>query len=61
MRRSAAAAPPPVPPAPSILRADSKDEAIRIATEFTELHRKYWAEFQGESEVRTMLIRAWLP
>ena len=26
----------------------------RIATEFMELHRKYWPEFEGESEVRPM-------
>ena len=38
----------------AILRADSKAEAIRIATEFMELHRKYWPEFEGESEVRPM-------
>src|SRR5215510_2717220 len=29
--------------------------AILIATEFMELHRKYWPEFEGESEVRPML------
>ena len=38
----------------AILKADSKVEAIRIATEFMELHRKYWPEFEGESEVRPM-------
>jgi hypothetical protein len=38
----------------AILSADSKAEAIRIATEFMELHRKYWPEFDGESEVRPM-------
>ena len=32
----------------------SKADAIRIATEFMELHRKYWPEFEGESEVRPM-------
>jgi hypothetical protein len=36
----------------AILKTDSKAEAIRIATEFMELHRKYWPEFEGESEVR---------
>jgi hypothetical protein len=36
----------------AILKADSKAEAIRIATEFMELHRKYWPGFEGESEVR---------
>jgi hypothetical protein len=38
----------------AILKTDSKAEAIRIATEFMELHRKYWPEFEGESEVRPM-------
>ena len=38
----------------AILKADSKAEAIRVATEFMELHRKYWPEFEGESEVRPM-------
>jgi hypothetical protein len=36
----------------AILKADSKAEAVRIATQFMELHRKYWPEFDGESEVR---------
>ncbi|HUB07639.1 MAG TPA: YciI family protein [Myxococcales bacterium] len=38
----------------AILEAKSKAEAIRIATEFMELHRKHWPEFDGESEVRPM-------
>jgi hypothetical protein len=38
----------------AILRVDSKAEAIRIATEFMELHRQYWPEFEGESEIRPM-------
>ena len=38
----------------AILKADSKEEAIRLATEFMDLHRKYWPEFEGESEVRPM-------
>ena len=38
----------------AILKADSKEEAVRVATEFMELHRKYWPEFDGESEVRPM-------
>jgi hypothetical protein len=38
----------------AILNAASKEEAIRIATEFMELHRKHWPEFEGESEVRPM-------
>jgi hypothetical protein len=38
----------------AILETGSKVEAVRIATEFMELHRKYWPEFDGESEVRPM-------
>ena len=38
----------------AILQTASKAEAIRIATEFMELHRKHWPEFEGESEVRPM-------
>jgi len=38
----------------AILNADSKAEALRVAEEFMELHRKYWPEFEGESEVRPM-------
>jgi hypothetical protein len=38
----------------AILKAGSKAEAIRLATEFMELHRKHWPGFEGESEVRPM-------
>ena len=38
----------------AIINAASKAEALRIATEFMELHRKHWPEFEGESEVRPM-------
>lgn len=38
----------------AILNAGSKEEAIRLATEFMELHRKYWPGFEGECEVRPM-------
>ena len=38
----------------AILEAKTKEEAVRIGTEFMELHRKYWPEFEGESEVRPM-------
>src|SRR5688572_28025501 len=36
----------------AILKADSKAEILRLATEFMELHRKYWPDFEGECEVR---------
>jgi len=38
----------------AILETDSRAEAIRIATEFMELHRSYWPGFEGECEVRPM-------
>ncbi len=38
----------------AIINADSKDEALRIAQEFMELHRKHWPQFEGEAEVRPM-------
>ena len=38
----------------AILKADSREQAVRVATEFMELHRKHWPEFEGESEVRPM-------
>ena len=38
----------------AILNAKTKADAVRIATEFMELHRKHWPEFEGEAEVRPM-------
>jgi hypothetical protein len=38
----------------AILNADSKAEAVRIATEFMALHQQHWPGFEGESEVRPM-------
>jgi hypothetical protein len=38
----------------AILDTESRAEAVRIATEFMELHRKHWPGFEGESEVRPM-------
>jgi hypothetical protein len=38
----------------AILQTDSKAAAIRVATEFMELHRTNWPEFEGESELRPM-------
>jgi hypothetical protein len=36
----------------AILKADSKAEILRLTTEFMDLHRKYWPDFEGECEVR---------
>ena len=38
----------------AILEAPTRAEALRIATEFMELHRRHWPEFEGECEVRPM-------
>jgi hypothetical protein len=38
----------------AILKADSKEEVIRLATAFMDLHRTHWPGFEGESEVRPM-------
>lgn len=45
----------------AILRAETKADAIRVATEFMELHKKYWPEFEGESEVRPMFDPGVMP
>jgi hypothetical protein len=45
----------------AILQTDSRAEAIRIATEFMELHRIHWPEFEGESELRPMFAPAEVP
>jgi hypothetical protein len=36
----------------AILKAASKAEVVRFTTEFMDLHRKHWPEFEGECEVR---------
>jgi len=38
----------------AILNVASRSEALRIATEFMDLHRRYWPEFEGECEMRPM-------
>jgi hypothetical protein len=42
----------------AILKADSKDEILRLTTEFMDLHRKYWPDFEGECEVRPIEFQA---
>ena len=36
----------------AILKADTHADIVRFSTEFMELHRKHWPEFEGECEVR---------
>ena len=38
----------------AILQGKNRDEVVRVSTEFMELHRKHWPEFEGECEVRPM-------
>ena len=42
----------------AILRADSREEILRLTTEFMEVHRKHWPEFEGECEVRPIECEA---
>ena len=42
----------------AILTADSKAEILRLTTEFMELHRKHWPEFEAECEVRPIEFQA---
>jgi hypothetical protein len=39
----------------SIMNAASKEEAIRLAKEFMQLHIDHWPEWEGECEVRQMM------
>lgn len=36
----------------AVISAETKADAVRIATEFMELHRTHWPGFEGESEIR---------
>src|SRR5512141_2608237 len=36
----------------AILDLPSDEEALKVATEFMELHRIHWPEFEGECELR---------
>jgi hypothetical protein len=38
----------------AILKAETKADALRMATEFLDLHRNHWPGFEGECEVRPM-------
>jgi hypothetical protein len=38
----------------AILKAETKADALRVASEFLDLHRKHWPGFEGECEVRPM-------
>lgn len=36
----------------AMVEVPSREEALRVATEFMELHRVHWPSFEGECEVR---------
>ena len=36
----------------AVLKTETREQALSIAKEFMELHRKHWPDFVGESEVR---------
>ena len=42
----------------AILKADTNDEILRFTTEFMDLHRKHWPEFEFECEVRPIEFQA---
>jgi hypothetical protein len=42
----------------AILQADSREEILRLTTEFMDLHRKHWPGFEGECEVRAIEFQA---
>lgn len=39
----------------ALFELNSREEAIESAVEFMELHKKYWPEWEGETEVRQMM------
>src|SRR5262249_35622010 len=38
----------------AVMDFNSKEEAVKSALEFMELHKKYWPGWEGETEVRQM-------
>ncbi len=38
----------------ALVEVASRDEALKVAREFMELHRTHWPEFEGECEVRPL-------
>ncbi|HYM16241.1 MAG TPA: YciI family protein [Dehalococcoidia bacterium] len=42
----------------AILKADSRAEILRLTTEFMDLHREHWPEFECECEVRPSEFQA---
>jgi hypothetical protein len=40
----------------ALFELKSKEEAVEAARYFMELHKKYWPEWEGETEVREMMM-----
>jgi hypothetical protein len=38
----------------AMIEVDSKEEALKVARQFMELHRVHWPAFEGECEVRPL-------
>ena len=38
----------------ALVELPSKEEALKVARQFMDLHRVHWPEFEGESEVRPL-------
>ncbi|HUR95012.1 MAG TPA: YciI family protein [Gemmatimonadales bacterium] len=38
----------------AMIEVSSREEALRVARDFMELHRLHWPEFEGECEVRPL-------
>jgi len=38
----------------ALVEVESKDEALKVARQFMDLHRVHWPEFDGECEVRPL-------
>jgi hypothetical protein len=38
----------------ALVELPSKEEALKVARQFMDLHRVHWPEFEGESEVRQL-------
>lgn len=45
----------------TIMDLPSKEEAIKAAQDFMELHLKYWPKWEGECEVRQMYAEGEMP
>ena len=39
----------------AVINVNSRDEALKVAQEFMDLHVKHWPAFEGESEVRQIM------